>query len=266
MENVKVDYDAIAEKVEGEFLYVMRNFPGPYDGFVFRAADERQFVGSSLKPNGIYAAIHFGPASANFGQSVVPATIEIVSERNSFEAARALASEFVARCSLTSIGGVRQIFQTPTVLDAGAEVGSGFRALLSISATFVVMGDTAVDVKSVTYWDESGAGHDVPFLTYADSYAGDVRPQPLPGGEGFATSTVGFKSFTFSISFYPFEGALWDKLFAMKYGEGSENSDFAFTVEFTDGKSSAKRKYKLSSFQLRKNLADAGAATASFTL
>ena len=29
MENVKVDYDAIAEKVEGAFLYVMRNFPGP---------------------------------------------------------------------------------------------------------------------------------------------------------------------------------------------------------------------------------------------
>ena len=52
----------------------------------------------------------------------------------------------------------------------------------------------------------------------------------------------------------------------MKYGDGSENSDFLCTMEFTDGKSSAKRKYKLSSFQLRKNLADAGAATASFTL
>ena len=72
MDNIKIDYDLISERIEGQLLSVAGDTPIEVD-------QERQFVKiKTLDPKKIYFVVSYGSASVSFGQSVLTATITAI--------------------------------------------------------------------------------------------------------------------------------------------------------------------------------------------
>ena len=259
MDNVKIDYAYIAERIEAQLLSVAGDTPIEVD-------QERQFVRlKSFDPKKIYFVIAFGSASVSFGQSVLTANLTAISERNSFDSAREILSLFAARYNLKTDGDMLETISTPQVLDAFSEFGDGYRASMETSMTLVLRSSSSQAVKSIVYKPLRADPETVQAISFLSSCTMDVRPQPLPGQGGFATSVVGFASYAFTISTYYDTGALCKALDSIQYGSGNEDNSFAFEITLKSG-TVVEREFKCASIQIKQELGDIAYVTASFTM
>ena len=87
-----IDYNKILHLIATQIRTTMDENPNMYEGYKVNVTKEQQFLID--KPKGhakeIYCVVHFLEASINFGQTILPFTITIISEQNSFEVAQQL--------------------------------------------------------------------------------------------------------------------------------------------------------------------------------
>ncbi len=255
MDSLKLDYDAMAERIEAKLLTVAGDTP-------IVVEQERQFLNTKLDPSTIYFVVSFSSAATTFGQCVVEAKLTAISERNAFQAAREMLALLASKYTLKQDGDFLFTISTPRVLDAFTDFGNGFQTSLETTITIVV---NASDFESVgTLYYE---GEEVPILSFADTYTNSLRPQPLPSQDGFAKSVSGFASYSFSISTFMKAGGLCKAINNQKYGKNSEDTSYYFTLELKKtGKVFEDKEFKLASATTRQEAGDACYITATFTL
>jgi len=263
-DNVSIDYDALTEEIEGQIMSIANS--GAFDGLSVEVDQERQFTRrKGVSPNVVYMVVSYGPASVTFGQSVLQATVRCMSEQGTFDAARALLSEFASRYNLKTSGNVTELIKTPEVYGPFNEAWEGFRATMGVGMTIIVRSSSANDVKSLRF-SYGGKEEEVPLLSFTESYSNDLRPQPLPGSGGWAKSISGFCSYSFAIATYYDTGLLCKALDYLRYGDNANNNDFQFTLELSTGVKYEKKSFKCASVSIKKEVGAVTYITAAFTL
>lgn len=259
MDNIKIDYNLISERIEGQLLSVAGDTPIEVD-------QERQFVKiKTLDPKKIYFVVSYGSASVSFGQSVLTATITAISERNSFESAREILSLFAVRYNLKSDGNMLETISTPQMLEAFSEFTDGYRASMETTMTIVLRSETSEAIKRLSFKTPSGAFEEVKAISFLSSCTMDVRPQPLPGQGGFATSIVGFASYSFTVVTYYDTSEFCKALDDIQYGVGNEDNSFEFKIELKSGKEIT-RSFKCALVQVKQEMGDVAYVTAGFSM
>lgn len=255
MDSVKLDYDAMAERIEAKLLSVAGDTP-------IVVEQERQFLNTKLDANTVYFVVSFSSAATTFGQSVVEAKLTALSERNTFQDAREMLALLASRYTLKQDGDFLFTIATPRVLDAFTEFGNGFRASLETTITIVVNSSDFESVASLYFQNE-----EVPLLSFRESYTNSLRPQPLPSQGGFAKSESGFATYSFSISTYYKKSDLCERLDLLRYGSDNENLSFDFTLSMRNaGEVFSGKSFKCASVSLSQDAGDAAYITATFTL
>lgn len=255
MDSLKLDYDAMAERIEAKLLSVAGDIP-------IVVEQERQFLNVNLDPSTVYFVISFSAAATTFGQCVVEAKLTAISERNAFQDAREMLALLAAKYTLKQDGDFLFTISTPRVLDAFTEFGNGFRASLETTITIVVNASDFESIATLYYKEE-----EIPLLSFRETYTNSLRPQPLPSQDGFAKSVSGFASYSFSISTYYMKSGLCDALNDLRYGKNGENTTFYFTLALRNaGKVFTDREFKCASVSISQDAGDAAYITATFTL
>jgi len=141
-ENVnKIDYDEILYLIKDQLTGIIDENYSYYEGYNFKIAQEQMFVKPSQSdPKMIYIVLKFSSVTVHFGQTVVPVQIVAISEENNIEICRSLLAELVDRHNLQQNEDltIQQIYESPVVSSSFNKAQSGFRALVSVSGTFVV--------------------------------------------------------------------------------------------------------------------------------
>ena len=142
----KINYTEIKQVVENQLIEVMNQDQVFYKGYTLKITNELQFVKKAFKdnPKCICIVLKFGSATVNYFQSVLPATIMALSEENHVYVARKLLTEYVEYFNLVRPQGHQEIFQiysTPDVSNNFENETTGFKSIITSSATFVVSKD-----------------------------------------------------------------------------------------------------------------------------
>ena len=258
MDSLKLDYDAMAERIEAKLLSVAGDTP-------IVVEQERQFLNTRLDPSTIYFVVSFSSAATTFGQCVVEAKLTALSEKGTFQAAREMLALLASKYTLKQDGDFMFTISTPRVLDAFTEFGNGFRASLETTISIVV---NAKDFDSVVKlaFIRADESEEVPLLSYRETYTNSLRPQPLPSQGGFAKSVSGFATFSFSISTYYKQSNLCSCLDSLRYDTDNEDTDFKFSLWLKSGCAFQKRVFKCASVSVSQDVGDAAYITATFTL
>ena len=255
MDSLKLDYDAMAERIEAKLLSIAGNTP-------IVVEQERQFLNTKLDPSTVYFVVSFSAAATTFGQAVVEAKLTALSEKDTFQDARDMLALLAAKYTLKQDGDFLFTISTPRVLDAFTEFGNGFRATLETTITIVVNASDFDSIGTLTY-----NGEEVPILSFRDTYTNSLRPQPLPTGNGFAKSVSGFATYSFSISTYMKNTGLCAAITAQKYSAGKEDTGYKFTLSLKKaGVVFENKEFKLASASASQDAGDATYVTATFTL
>ena len=137
----KINYDEIIHLIRDQLLVIVEENYAYYGEYKIIISEEQFFIKpSQVDPKAIYIVLKFSPISVHFGQTVVPVQIRASSEENNIEVCRNLFADLVSKHNLdkNEDSTIQQIYESPVVNSSFNKVTTGFRALISVSATFVV--------------------------------------------------------------------------------------------------------------------------------
>lgn len=135
-----IDYNNILNTIKTE-LYEIINGDSFYANHDFLVTLEQQFIKTrQMQPNRIYIVVKISSASVNYGQTVLPVTIQVVSEQNMLFTAQKLLFDFVSRFNLarSTDQTTQQIWESPVVSTNFEQMFEGFRSVLYVSGTLVI--------------------------------------------------------------------------------------------------------------------------------
>ena len=127
------------------------------DNFVIEVCDEQTFVKMKfLKENNIYVVTKDLTSTITIDAKTQPVQIMIMTENNSLEVAKLIFSTFADRNNFQVVMDgdtyIKQQYTQPVVLSNFNEVASGYRSVLYISCTLLIM-DNLIDIYT---FDEDG--------------------------------------------------------------------------------------------------------------
>lgn len=116
------------------------------ENFVIEVCDEQTFVKMKfLKENTIYVVTKYLTSTITIDAKTQPVQIMILSENNSLEAAKLIFSTFADRNNFQVVMDgntyIKQQYTQPVVLSNFNEVAYGYRSVLYISCTLLIMDD-----------------------------------------------------------------------------------------------------------------------------
>ena len=136
----KIDYNDILNQIKTE-LYSIINDDSFYANHDFLITLEQQFIKTrQMQPNRIYIVVKINSASVNYGQTILPVTIQVISEQNMLFTAQKLLFDFVEKYNLSRSADqtTQQIWQSPVVSTNFEQMFEGFRSVLYVSGTLVI--------------------------------------------------------------------------------------------------------------------------------
>ena len=198
-----IDYKEILALVRDELVGVMDENYSYYEGYEFKISEEQFFVKpSQANPKMIYIVLRFSPISVHFGQTIVPFQIQAISEENNIEICRNLFEDLVAKHNLgyNEDETIQQLYESPYVGSSFNKVMTGFRTLVSVSATFVVS-KNANFYKYYYLYEENGVEKtvEIPCVTKAFNGAFQLDTQPFFGSNNLTKSEGTVYTLTYSI-------------------------------------------------------------------
>lgn len=208
-----IDYEEILRIIQGQ-LYDFVNKPENYDlykDYKIVLSSEQQFMKLRDKnPNNIYMVVKYGSASIMFGQTVVPITINTLSEENKLNISQQLMTDFAEEYNLyrSSNNTIQQVWESPTVTGNFNPLYEGWRSLIRTSGVFVITKDAAYYELYYQYGlDESTTPatplyQKIPTVTTSFTLANNPDSQPFYNTHDFTRSIITFGSF--SLTFMTF--------------------------------------------------------------
>lgn len=214
--NVVINYPEILALFEAEFASVKASD----DNFAklnIVVGDEQAFIKTQDKtPDSIYVVVKFGQASINFGQSVLPITLQVMGVHNKIRIVQDFLNKFANLYNRTEVAGIQQLYMSPTANLNFSEVFTGFRTIFAMFCTFVISNGTLIKVKGIQYvytaieYNENTQQNvevtkteSIDIVSYNDKTENSLDINPYPDNNGRARSYGAFQTFAFSIVTYP---------------------------------------------------------------
>lgn len=219
----------------------------------------------------LYIVVKFSSASINFGQTVMPASIDILSEKNGIEVAQRLASDFTSlyNTEMNSDYTIKQVYEAPTVISNFNEVYDGYRSVLSIETLFLISEDANyVEVYYVTE-DEEGneVENKVDFLHYKDNFQNNLNTQAFSSTGNSSVSVATTSVFTFGLTIYFRDEILCNDAWDVKHGFEDNDKIFKFYLKYRKtGKVSNRKYFTLVGMTGEKAISDFQATGLTFAL
>lgn len=201
----------------------------PYKNSV-EICDEQIFAKKKdISPNHIYIVVKFGTASFDFGQALMPVTINAVSEQNKLEVCQKLlfdlATEYTQKAPIEGSDFpesdyVKQIWNTPNVINNFNEINIGFRSLFYMTGV-VLIGHDSSPITDLIY--NKGQSDEFELhkymITFSDSF--DVYPdtQAFYSTNGIGKTASKTASYAFSVTLFKVNKPFLSLCRAIKRGD-----------------------------------------------
>lgn len=140
-----VNFKYVMSIIEDQFEQVMQTDENYYKNYKFEISNEQFWVPEDdREANKIYIIIRFSPADIDYGQLIMPFTIQAISEENGLSAAQRLLLEYAQYFNLTikkdDINNkiIYQSYTTPSVSSNYEIVYDGFRSIFMMSGSILL--------------------------------------------------------------------------------------------------------------------------------
>lgn len=203
-----IDYEEILNIIQSELTSFV-NQPENYEyykDYKIVLSSEQQFMKLRDKnPNNIYIVVKYNNASILFGQTVVPISLNTLSEENKLVVAQRLMTDFAEYYNLTRTNNntIQQIWESPAVTGNFNPIYAGYRSLLRTSGVFVITKNAAYYELFYKYGvDDAGNPlyQKIPTVSTSFSLSNNPDSQPFYNTHDFVKSVVLFGAVTITLS------------------------------------------------------------------
>lgn len=220
--NLNYDYES---KLREYIAHAQRD--SGLDNYIFDIVNEQDFLKmSELVPEHIYVVIKYLTTSETLQVTTQPIQILIMCEQNQIQASQIIFSKIVEAHNFeaTTENGifVKQDYRQPVVLSNFNEVSYGYRSILYVSATLLIM-ENVIDIKNLVIRVEGeDEDEDVEPISVGIAYSMTPNTQPIPPKK-IATSVKSVATFSMSLvvpltSKYKFIEAITEIMAELKSG------------------------------------------------
>lgn len=236
MKNIVIDYQSIINLISEEF-YIIKNSSDDFSDIQFEIGNEQFLAKTKMNvPNFIYILVKFNNAVTNFGQAIVPITLEILGLNNEIDLTQKFLNAFANEYNRAQSGNSTQLWLSPSVSTNFNPVYNGWRSLFTITGSFVI-DNSLIKIKELRYYPDSGSTtYEVIEVISSSIHAeNSLNPQPYSDTHGRAKSYGNFQTLGFSIVTYPdSEKALiqniWKNIW--DFSQSHSNDSFYFSLVF----------------------------------
>lgn len=297
-----VYFQTVIEIIKEQFQSVMDTDPEFYSNYNFEIKNEQYFVGDDEREtNKIFMIVKFLPADIDYGQNILPVTIQAISESNGMFAAQKLLLEYAQIFNLNTLERdgklIYQNYKTPSVTSNFEVVYDGFRSLLTISGTFLISGNInrikllyydgdslseaekisniyTTDLVELTNgnvfkWDGSRyvfyKGDEIDILNYSDTFDSTPDTQPYFERKNFTESIIKYGTFSFNITSFLTRSTFNDKILKLCSRKINVNCNFYFKIKFDNGLDMPLLSYKLLNVSKQQNVGELPSIVVAFT-
>lgn len=235
-----IDFNEIKNIVATQLMALIDNNQDLYAGYSFIIENEQQFEKDKKKNTSktIYVVLHYLEATINYGQTILPFTINILGEQNSTEVAQKLFLDYALTYNLKQNDDltIQQFYSSPTIMNNFEEVYSGFRSLMYLSASFRIV-ENSLNLKSIKYKKDDGTYYEIPKLSAIINGNIQVDSQAFFSSKSLALSKPKIKALTLSITSYLYNEEFYNKILKLMLGieEDNLNNEFTLNIEYTNG-------------------------------
>lgn len=198
----ELNYEEILTLIQGQLMEHMNSeeYFAKYKGTKIILSKEQQFMKQKDKdPNAIYIVVRFGAADVMFRQTVLPATIIVLTQQNKVDLAYDLMYEYSQRFTLVRANNdtIQQVYESPSMSGNFNEVYEGFRSVVTMTAAFVI-GKNSNEYKVYYYYTEGEGDNElvlaeeIPMVSTTFSFVGSPDTQAFYNKQNFVESVVSF--------------------------------------------------------------------------
>lgn len=194
----ELNYEEILTLIQGQLMEHMNSeeYFAKYKGTKIILSKEQQFMKQKDKdPNAIYIVVRFGAADVMFRQTVLPATIVVLTQQNKVDLAYDLMYEYSQRFTLVRANNdtIQQVYESPSMSGNFNEVYEGFRSVVTMTAAFVI-GKNSNEYKVYYYYSQDGVNlaEEIPMVSTTFSFVGSPDTQAFYNKNNFVESVVSF--------------------------------------------------------------------------
>lgn len=236
-----IDYKEIMQLISEQFATIMSADAEYYNEYSIILSNEQQYIKSKNKdPNKIYIVVKFLNATLNFGQSVLPITMNALGESNKIEACQRLLLEYAQTFNLKNNADntIKQTYTSPSSLSNFNTVYDGFRTLFYMSGTFLISKNTN-PLESLKFIKD-GVNYEIEPISFQDSFDTQPDTQPFYNENNMTRSVVKVGTYTFVIHLYLTNTELLTQVLSIiardttKYPQGV-NTTFMFEFTYKNG-------------------------------
>lgn len=245
-----IETSKIMEILQEELEDIMSSDSDFYGQYRIILTNEQQFVKEvDREANAIYLVVKFMSTSVNYGQIVMPITLNAVGEQNHIEVCQHLLLEFAQSYNLkeditftqdeiTYI--VKQIYTSPQVVTNFNEIFAGFRSLFYMSGTFLI-GENSLPISSITCTaiDSTEINYELKLLSTAWEWSNQLDSQAYTGTNSRTVSRAKVSTLTLSVVVYLVNNDFFSKILGMAFDNTTispkkNKSVFYFTIVLGD--------------------------------
>lgn len=263
-----ISNDEIKSKIAIELNEIIES-DSSFNGYSIKIENEQTFAKiKDVKEKTIFIVLHFQSASLNFGQTVLPFIMTVVSEKNNFNTAFSLMSAFCNTYNLSknTEEGIVQVYTSPQIIANFQVIDTGYRSLLIVNGSFVV-GSGCLFIKKVQYKRSESEIFDCSFLNTTISFDGTPLPEPTGDSKGRNITTIQSETHTISCNSYLLDCELFNDIIDNKIN-GHINSKIHLIITITNGsvEKIIEHDYKATSFVISDTVANIPSVSIMFTL
>lgn len=261
-----IDVEKVMEVIGKQFKSIMYADESYYDAFNIVLTNEQQIPKKKdYTANTIYIVVKFMSATLNFGQIILPITINAIGERNKIEVCQRLLMEYAQTFNLTEptiVSNIaKQVYSSPTIMSNFNDLASGYNSLFYMSGTFLLTNNNN-SVKSLSI-----DSVDIDFITASDSFDAQLDPKVFYDTGNFTKSVSKVATYTINITSYLFDNDFFNKINAIKFRIASNvgiQNDFAITMTMKNDQVMTGN-FKLVNSSMSQNVGELAITSLTFT-
>lgn len=263
-----INVDTITELLIRQFAEIMAKDSDYYSAYHILFSNEQQFMKEQDREKGaIYIVVKFLPASLNFGQTILPITINAIAERNKIEVCQKLLLEYAQTYNLTNNEDltIKQTYTSPAVSSNFNEIFDGFRSLFYMSGTFLISANS--NPISVYVSGEESA---LDCITAALDFNVQLDTQPFFDTNNITKSIAKIGTLTLNFTSYLTDIEVINKVLAiatvdLEKAPDGINTTFNFDIVFRNGYALKNVAFKLVNAAMEQNIGELPVIGLTFT-
>lgn len=264
-----INVEEIMGVISDQFVQVLSSDEDFYKDYEILLTNEQQSPRKrDYKPNAIYIVVKFMTATINFGQIILPITINAVGEKNKINVAQRLLLEYAQTFNLTepsfitSTDVVKQTYTSPSIMSNFNDITNGFVSLFYMSGTFLLSNNNN-GIKSISVADSANmtGAINIDFISCSDSYDAQLDPKVFYNTKNFTKSVSKIASYTLNFTTYVFNNAFFEKINAIKFRDAIKASNgiqtiFYITLELKNGQKISAMPFVLAQASMQQNMGE----------